>query len=84
MVDNRPFAGHASVHHRTLLWRLLARYARLMVKADHGRLNSEDLGQVFVTAIDIRKGAWELGVTNLQLELMLEETIRHVGTSKHA
>ena len=26
----------------------------------------------------------DLGVTNLQLELMLEETMRHVDTSKHA
>ena len=54
----------------------LNRCARLMTKADEGTLNGNELNEMFLIAISMRKKAWELGVTNLQLELMLEEAIR--------
>ena len=74
-MEDKPLAAQASARHSSLLRRSLKRYARLLVKANDGTLDSNELDQVFRTAISIKQDAWELGLTNLQLELMLEQTI---------
>lgn len=63
---------------------LVGQYARLMIKADSEGLQGDELDVVFHTAINMRKGARELGVTNLQLELMLEKTVRYLGAKAQA
>jgi hypothetical protein len=54
------------------------RYARLMRKADKGRLQGNELDQLLVTALSMRNEARELGLTNRQLELMLERMVEHL------
>lgn len=47
------------------------RYAHLMIKADRGRLSGDELNLLMVTAINMKKRAWTLGIPHGQLELML-------------
>jgi len=54
------------------------RYARLMRKADNGRLQGNELDQLLLTALRMRNEARELGLTNRQLELMLERMAEHL------
>jgi len=55
----------------------LDRYARLMRKADRGRLQGDELDQLVLTALRMRKDAWELGMTNRELEVMLDNVVQH-------
>jgi hypothetical protein len=59
----------------------VGRYARLMHKADKGRLQGNELDQLLLTALNIRNEARELGLTNRQLELMLEKMVEHLDRS---
>ncbi len=47
------------------------RYAQLMIKADRGRLTGDELDLLMVTAINMKKRAWTLGIPHGQLKLML-------------
>ncbi|MDH3451619.1 MAG: hypothetical protein OEN20_04310 [Gammaproteobacteria bacterium] len=55
----------------------ISRYARLMRKADRGRLQGDELDQLLLTALRMRNDAWQLGVTNKELEQMLENMVQY-------
>lgn len=52
--------------------------ARLMLKADNGELQIDELDKLLHTETKIRKQARALGLTSRQLELMLERNIRRL------
>lgn len=61
----------------TQLMDAVDRYARLMRKAEKGRLQGGELDQLMLTALSMRKEARELGVTNRQLEQMLDNMVQY-------
>ncbi len=52
--------------------------ARLMIKADNGELQIEELDELLHSETNIRKKARALGLSSRQLELMLERKIRRL------
>ena len=64
-------------HHEAQLLTALDRYAQLMRKADRGRLQGDELDQLVLTALRMRKDAWELGMTNRELEVMLDNMVQY-------
>ena len=64
---------------QALLRNAVDRYARLVCKADKGRLQGNELDQLLLTALSMREEARELGITNRQLEVMLDNMVQHLG-----
>lgn len=54
------------------------RCARLMIKADRGELQLQELDELLLTEISMRNKSRELGLSARQLQLMLEKTIRRL------
>ena len=74
---------HRHAERRLQLRNSLNQYARLLLKSNGGSLLQDELSVMFLTAARMRKGAWELGVTNRQLEQMLERTVQRLDISSH-
>lgn len=53
-------------------------YARLMLKADRGQLQLDELDELLLTETSMRKQYRELGLSKQQLELMLAKTIQRL------
>jgi len=78
MVSPSPESGHLSKS-QALLRNAVDRYARLVCKADNGRLQGDELDQLLLTGLRMRKEARVLGITNKQLEVMLDNMVQHLG-----
>lgn len=63
----------------TQLKQAVGQYARLMRKADTGRLRGDELDQLVLTGLSMRQEARELGITNKQLDAMLDNMVRHLN-----
>jgi len=53
-------------------------YARLMLKADKGELQLNELDELLLTETNMRKQYRELGLSKRQLELMLAKTMQRL------
>jgi hypothetical protein len=54
------------------------RCARLMIKADRGKLQLQELDELLLSEISMRNKSRELGLSPRQVQLMLEKTIRRL------
>ena len=64
---------------QVLLRNAVDRYAKLVCKADSGRLQDDELDQLLLTGLRMRTEARVLGITNKQLEVMLDNMVQHLG-----
>jgi len=78
MTQRAPQSSHLSKS-QAHLRSAVDRYARLVHKADSGRLQGDELDQLLLTGLRMRTEARVLGITNKQLELMLDNMVQHLG-----